>query len=378
MSNVKSTAGQRKQARTRAFGRVAALAAFAATASLLASPSLAEAAAPLPAKAPVAAPRNAATTITHTNTLTPAVKKLLKGSGATAERKALESYWTPARMKAAKPYEESATFKHLGAGPRKAPSGAEVQPQGAPVSIAPAKAATAPRAVKKGSTAIPQTDYPNYPYYHPVARTNGKVFFTRGGANYQCSGTIVNSEGKSLIWTAGHCVVDGKVWDSNFTFVPSYSNGSRPYGTWTARTLTATSAWYNNRNFSQDNGAATLYRNFGYRIADYLGAQGLTWNQTANFYAHAYGYPAGYPYNGQYLTHAAGSTGNAGNGTIYMYSGLTGGSSGGAWLRNFDGNWGWVNGHNDFIYTSSPAWMYSPYYGNQAANLYNAVRYQTS
>jgi len=291
-------------------------------------------------------------------------------------------------MKAAKPYESSAAFKHLGVGPRKAPSGTELKPQGAPVSIAPAKSATAPRAVKNGSTAIPQTDYPNYPYYHPVARTNGKVFFSRDvnkdgwidplRENFVCSGTVVNSEGKSLIWTAGHCVVDDQVWDSNFAFVPSYSNGWRPYGTWTARTLTVTSAWFYNRDFRQDNGAATLYRNFGYRIADYLGAQGLTWNQSANYYANAFGYPQGYPYTGAYLTHAAGNTGNPGDGTIYMFSGMTGGSSGGAWLRWFDGNWGWVNGHNDFVYTNSPVWMYSPYYGNQAANLYNAVRYQTS
>jgi len=61
-----------------------------------------------------------------------------------------------------------------------------------------------------------------------------------------------------------------------------------------------------------------------------------------------------------------------------MYSGMTGGSSGGPWFRNFDGNWGYVNGHNDFVYTNSPAYMYSPYYGNQVASLYNAVRYQTS
>ena len=377
MSNVKSTAGQGKQGRIRALGHVTGLAAFAATAALLASPSLAQAAPAQPAKAPVSAPP-AAATVSHDNTLTPAVKKLLKGSGAAAERKALTTYWSEARMKAAKPYAGSATFKHLGTGPKQAPTAAEAKPQGAPVSIAPSKTATAPRAVTNGSTAVPQTSYPNYPYYHPVARTNGKVFFTRGGANYVCSGTIVNSEGKSLIWTAGHCLVDSKVWNSNTVFVPSYKNGSRPYGTWTARTLTTNSAWYYNRDFRQDNGAATVYRNFGYRIADYLGAQGLTWNQTPNFYTYAFGYPQGYPYNGQNLTLAAGSTYNAGNGTIYMWSGMTGGSSGGAWYRNFNGNWGSVNGHNDFIYTSSPNWMYSPYYGNQAANLYNTVRYQTS
>ena len=376
MSNIKPPAGQETQTRTRTLGRVAALAAFAATASLLAGPSLAE-----------AAPQTEDATVSQANTLTPAVKKLQKGSGAAAERAALTAYWSTDRMKAAKPYEASAAFKHLGTGPKQAPSAAQAKPQGAPVTIPPAKSAAAPKAVKNGSAEVPQTTYPNYPYYHPVARTNGKIFFSRDinkngsigvGENFVCSGTIVNSEGKSLLWTAGHCLVDNKIWNTNTVFVPSYNNGSRPYGTWTARTLTVTSAWYYNRDFRQDNGAATLYRNFGYRIADYLGAQGLTWNQGTNFYTYAFGYPQGYPYNGQHLTLARGNTYNAGNSTIYMYSGMTGGSSGGAWYRNFDGNWGLVNGHNDFIYTSSPNWMYSPYYGNQAASLYNAVRYQTS
>lgn len=227
------------------------------------------------------------------------------------------------------------------------------------------------------STSRRQRSRTNLPH-HPVARTNGKVFFTRAGGNYVCSATIVNSEGKSLVWTAGHCVVDRKVWDSNFAFVPSYDNGSRPYGTWYSRQLTTTSGWYHNRDFSQDVGAATMHRNFGYRITDYLGAQGISWNQSANFSTCAFGYPQGSPFTGRYLTRACGSTYNAGNGTLCMSSGMTGGSSGGAWYRSFDGNWGWVNGHNDFIYTSSPSWMYSPYYGNQVASLYNAVRYQTS
>ena len=345
------------------------LAAVTVTAAVLTAPAPARAE-PAPQREPAAA------TVTHTNTLTPAVKKLMKGSGAAAEAKAVEAYWTPARMKAAKPLDTSDLFKHSGTAPRQT-SKAE-KPQGPAKSVAPAKSAAAPRAVKNGSDIEAQTTYPNLPYYHPAARTNGKVFFTRNGGNYVCSGSIVNSEGKSLVWTAGHCVVDGQVWDSNFTFVPSYSNGSRPYGTWYARQLTTTSGWYYNRDFSQDVGAATVYRNFGYRITDYLGGQGIMWNQTPNYYTCAFGYPQAWPYNGASLVQACGNTGNAGNGTIYMYSGMTGGSSGGGWYRNFNGSWGYVNGHNDFIYTNAPVWMYSPYYGTQVANLYNAVRYQTS
>lgn len=349
---------------------LAGLASTALTASLLSSPVTAHA--DLPAKP------SASITVSHTNTLSTDVVKLVKGTGVKAEAKALEAYWTPARMKAAKSFDRSATITRAGTAPKQT---LEVRPKGEAGSVSPGITKSAPTAARrpvstKGIT--PQASYPNLPSNAPAARTNGKVFFTRSGVNYVCSASIVNSEGKSLVWTAGHCLSDNKVWSTNVSFVPAYSNGYRPYGTWYARQLTTTSAWFYNRSFSDDVGAATMNRNFGSRIADYLGAQGIMWNQTANYYANAFGYPAASPYNGQYLVRADGSTYNAGNGTIYMYSGLTGGASGGPWFRSFDGNWGYVNGHNDFIYTSSPAWMYSPYYGNQVASLYNAVRYQTS
>ena len=369
-----------KSTQTRRWSTVSAFAAIALTASLLGTPSLAQAATPRAQSAtPVvrALALSKPSTVTHLNTLTPAVRGLIKGSGEAAEQKAVAAYWTPARMKAAKSVEDSTTFKQLSAAKRTAAAEASV-PRGPARAVAPSQAATAPRAVKAAPTVSLQTFSPNLPYYYPAARTNGKVFFTRAGLNYVCSASIVNSEGKSLVWTAGHCVVDGQIWDSNFAFVPSYSNGSAPYGTWYSRQLTTTSGWYWNRDLTQDIGASTVYRNFGYRLADYLGAQGIMWNQSANFYTCAFGYPQAYPYTGAYLTEACGNTGNAGDGTIYMYSGMTGGSSGGPWLRSFDGNWGYVNGHNDFIYNNSPVWMYSPYYGNQAASLYNAVRYQTS
>lgn len=349
---------------------LAGLAGIALTASLIGTPATARA--ELPARPPATA------TITHNNSLSAAVTKLMKGSGVKAEAKALEAYWTPARMKAAKSIDRTATVTRSGAAPQQR---LQLRPDGASGSVAPAATSKAPTAALRPASTkgiVPQASYPNLPSSHPAARTNGKVFFTRGGLNYVCSASIVNSEGKSLVWTAGHCLSDNRVWSYNVSFVPAYSNGYRPYGTWYARTLTTTSAWFYNRSFADDVGAATMNRNFGARIADYLGAQGIMWNQSANYYANAFGYPAASPYNGAYLVRADGSTYNPGNGTIYMYSGLTGGSSGGPWFRNFNGSWGYVNGHNDFIYTSSPAWMYSPYYGNQVASLYNAVRYQTT
>lgn len=342
--------------------------------------TVAGAAAATPAGALPSSSSPGTATSTHVNTLTPAARTLVKGAGPAAEAKAISSYWTPARMKAAVSLD-----KQTIAG--KAPKASAIAPHGAAKTIK----AAAPVATlgSRAAKVSPKYDFPNLPYYSATARTVGKVFFSRtsGGQtwNFVCSGAIVNTEGKSTLWTAGHCVYDyanGKsgvrVWDNNFTFVPSYSNGSAPYGYWTARNMTSMNAWINNRDFTQDNGAAFINRNSsGYRLADYLGAQGLAWNQSANYYATAFGYPQAAPFNGAYLVRATGNTVASGS-TIYMYSGMTGGSSGGPWLRNYDGNYGSINGHNDFVYTNSPNYMYSPYYGNQIASLYNAVRYQSA
>jgi hypothetical protein len=118
-----------------------------------------------------------------------------------------------------------------------------------------------------------------------------------------------------------------------------------------------------------------MNRNAGWRITDYLGGQGIAWNQGIGYYMYAFGYPQGAPFDGCCLVAENGYTYDGGGGTIYMVNYMTGGSSGGAWLNWFDGNWGYINGHNDFKYTALPQYMYSPYYGNQVASLYESVRY---
>ncbi len=347
----------------RAFA-LAGLAGLTLSAGLLGSPSMARA--ELPAGPP------AAKTVSHTTGLSSAVTKLMKGSGVEAEAKALDVYWTSARMKAAKPMDATSSVMRPGKATRR---NAQTSPDGPAGSVAPLEV-KAPAADKSAKT--PQASFPNYPAANPTARTNGKVFFSRGEANYVCSASIVASEGRSLVWTAGHCLAENAVWSSNVAFVPAYSAGSEPYGTWYAKNLTTTAEWFYNHEWDYDVGAMTMTPTAGVRIADYLGAQGIMWNQTAGYTSNAFAYPAGSPYDGEYLVRADGDTADEGDNTIYMYSGLTGGSSGGPWFRNFNetSGLGFVNGHNDFIYTNSPAWMYSPYYGGQVSSLYNAVRYQ--
>jgi hypothetical protein len=308
--------------------------------------------------------------------LTPAVAATVKGTGQAAKKTALARYWTAARMKAAKPDWQMPGLRALASGtPR---TGSPTRASGPATRIAGTTASTTPKPTGRagGRRLRAQSFYPNFPVGSPVARTSGKVFFTSFGVNYVCSGTIVNTEGKSTVWTAGHCVSDGGAWNYNWVFVPNYASGSAPYGVWYSNRLFTTTAWFNNNNdFANDVGASIMYRNSGWRITDYLGGQGIAWNYAIGYYMYAFGYPQASPFNGCCLVEAPGTTYNGGGGTIYMLNNMTGGSSGGAWLNWFDGNWGYINGHNDFKYNSLPQYMYSPYYGNQVASLYNAVRY---
>lgn len=327
----------------------------------------------LPAKDPVTAPVALSSSASQLR-LTADVARTVKGAGVRAEQRALSHYWTPARMKAAKPATQLPSLRAATARDGQAQSlrSSVNRPQGAAHSIAPAAPRTKPKAL--ANAARPMAYAPNYPIGHPVARTSGKVFFTSFGRNYVCSGTIVNSEGKSEVWTAGHCVSDGKAWNTNWVFVPNYVNGYAPYGYWYARQLATTSAWFNNNNdFANDVGAAVMYRRNGWRIADYLGGQGIAWNYSRS-YVYAFGYPQAAPFNGQTLYAEQGYTYAGPSGTSYMVNYMTGGSSGGGWLKWFNGQWGYLNGHNDFKYTNLPQYMYSPYYGDQVASLYNAVR----
>jgi hypothetical protein len=311
--------------------------------------------------------------VSGTPRVTPEVARLAKGTGTEAQQQALAAYWTPARMKAAKPDTELPAVKAAAtAAPKK--SAVATAPQGAPQRIPGSAPKTAPKATQPSVS--PQAYYPNYPVGHPVARTVGKVFFTSFGVNYVCSASIVNSEGESEVWTAGHCVSDGQAWNYNWVFVPNYVAGWAPYGYWYAFQLWTTTAWFfNNSDFANDVGAAVMYRNSGWRITDYLGGQGIAWNYGIGYYVYAFGYPQAYPFDGNYLVAEQGYTYNGGGGTIYMVNYMTGGSSGGPWLNWFDGNWGYINGHNDFKYNAYPQYMFSPYYGNQVASLYNTVRY---
>ncbi len=301
---------------------------------------------------------------------------------------AARTYWTAARMAraAAAPTKTATSKSVLGS---TAP---------APRATAPAKLTDIP--ANAGTLAAPKTELlkalVTRPYTNRPDRLNGKVFFTLGGLDYVCSGTVINSSNKDMVDTAGHCVSDGAGhFATNWVFVPGYASkptggsaGMYPYGIWTARKLTTTAQWHYYANIKQDVAYGVLAPLNKRHIAAYLGGQGTFFNASRNQTFSAFGYPQAAPFNGRdqrvSISKRIGDdpflVGLVGPVTMKISSNQTGGTSGGGWIVGISPKTGLghVNGHNSYRYLSGPAAnakeLYSPYYGNEALALYNYTR----
>jgi V8-like Glu-specific endopeptidase len=271
--------------------------------------------------------------------------------GAAAQQRA-QAYWTPERMRAAKPLDLPAI------------TGAPISTEaGVPTTVE-------PMAFPNSGSAW--TGAGN------VVKTTGRVFFTYQGRTASCSGSAVTSTNKSTVITAGHCVKLDGAFHTNWTFVPAYNNGNAPYGTWTARLLRATPQWVATENISYDIGAAVVSALNGALLTDVVGGQGIAFNQPKGQNMYAFGYPAAAPYNGTILIYCSGKVFNEflGTGSIGMTCNMTGGASGGPWFLQFSeatGN-GVLNSVNSFKYSFAANWMFGPYFGTDAQNLYNTAQ----
>lgn len=216
-----------------------------------------------------------------------------------------------------------------------------------------------------------------YYQYYPF-RTVGKVFFTSGGQNFVCSASVM---GNNALWTAGHCVYDPnlRTWHTNWVFVPAYLDGSAPYGQWRATQLTTTNGWASAGSLAFDIGSAVVAPINNTSIANTVGALGWLANAQRGLYITAMGYPQAAPFTGQrmawcrdytWIDYAFTPT------TDGMGCNMTGGSSGGPWIYDYEFNTtvgNYVNGVNSYKYSTDPYSIYSPYFGDAAINLYNSV-----
>jgi V8-like Glu-specific endopeptidase len=329
-----------------------------------------------------AEPKVDSTTVSTRATASTDARAGLQGGDIDA---AVRAYWSPERMKSARnadtavSKESADRAKSLGAVPSSGPAGkvAAAKPTAPPQTRA--APGNAPNADNRTTGAQAQPWWGDF--WSPPATTTGKVFFTGSdGWGYVCSGSAVNTEARNAVITAGHCVGDGAGhWHTNWVFVPDYNYGYAPFGMWTARDLIALSNWFYYADFRYDIAAVVLNTNaYGQRLVDVVGGQGYAWNQGVGLYAYAFGYPAEPPFNGESLYYCSNYTWSdpwSGWANVGIDCDLNGGSSGGPWLAYFDGYFGYINGVNSYTYSTLPGRMYSPYFGDSAATLYNAARY---
>lgn len=276
-------------------------------------------------------------------------------------------FWTPARMRRAKPV--------------------DVQPAGArdfaPFPAGGAAAGTPhrvpPLAPRLGASASSATET----VVEPAAagfRQNGVIFFEFLGFLDRCSGTSVSAPNFSVVFTAGHCIdaggPSGFGYTGRWVFVPGYRHGQRPFGVFPAKWLDTTRGWITTGSENLDVGAAVVGRNEkGQRLADAVGAAGIAWGQKPNQLFDIHGYPAGRPYNGEtqklcpqtpFLGHDSNSFLLSGPLNLAVDCDVTGGSSGGGWT--IAGNL--LNSVTNYGYPVDPATDYGAYFGKEVARLY--------
>lgn len=273
---------------------------------------------------------------------------------------ATSAYWTPERMKNAKPRD------------RARPGGGG-----------------------SGGTA---TDWSRYAVplvsgaYTAENKQNGKVFFTLGGADYVCSGTATAaSAGVNLVWTAGHCVTDGPGKDAtNFMFVPGYYKGQEPNGRWTFTILDSTPGWeaQGPDRFRYDVGAARVVNatNTSATFAASIGTRQIAFGMDpTGKRLVSYGYPAAGKFSGQQQYACASPFRRWDVATLLdpmqISCDMTGGSSGGGWILDSDGDSVGDPGEplvsvNSYGYSFEKTTMYGPYMatGGQAEVLYASLK----
>jgi V8-like Glu-specific endopeptidase len=195
-----------------------------------------------------------------------------------------------------------------------------------------------------------------------AAAAVGKVFFTLGGQDYVCSGTLVGGADPGgadpdVVLTAAHCVTNGDIadramrWATNWMFIPEFSDGQFPYGEYTARRFFADPDWTGPQGGREQYDvafvqvtAATADGSGGPALSGAAGRAARPRGLPVQFASsqdtlpaprtYVFGYPAEPPYSGQDLNFCAGRTAAAG-GSVFTACAMTAGDSGGPWLAGF-------------------------------------------
>ncbi|MFI6516303.1 trypsin-like serine peptidase [Spirillospora sp. NPDC050679] len=208
----------------------------------------------------------------------------------------------------------------------------------------------------------------------------GALFFNNGRGDHYCTASVVHSYSRRLLLTAAHCIHGGKGkgYARNVAFVPKYDRGRRPYGTWTARSLTVYRNWQTQGDPDLDFGFIALNPRNGRNIQNVVGANRLGLNQGTGKWVNVAGYPRIVHDRRDRPIYCRTKTRRQARFQIRMdCAGFYGGTSGSPWLLNYStrshtgyisGVIGGHQGGGNVHYTS-----YSPYFDNDVHKLRTAA-----
>ncbi|MER5362305.1 peptidase [Streptomyces sp. NPDC002785] len=261
----------------------------------------------------------------------------------TKSRAQLDAYWTPERIRTAKPMPAPEGVTAV-----QPSSGAATEVTDKPVHV-PATRPIVSSGVQTRAS---------------VWGTVGRLYFTiPGKGDYICSGNVVTSNNRSVVATARHCGFGEG--GTNYRFAPNYNAGNAPHGWWGWRSA----GWVTGGGQESDSAFLVLDAPDGRRVQDVVGSTGLGFNWSSN-YAHIIGLPGDKDY--AVWCEGQGYAGPGGQRLMNNCNGLSGGASGGAWIENYqsDGS-ATQTGAYSGSYGSAAA---ASAYGNSAYDIWNGAQ----
>jgi V8-like Glu-specific endopeptidase len=212
--------------------------------------------------------------------------------------------------------------------------------------------------------------------------TSGRLELAAGGAEYTCSGTVINSESGLVVLTAAHCIFDDDTrdWYDRIAFEPGYERGDAPFGRWVAEEwwvpeqyLEANDRWLDGADdegwMGFDYGFIRFAPQGSTTLEDAAGGQGVSFTAETNGVVIA-GYPGNAPFDSEVLRHCAEDRLDYGAGGDANYGAdcaMGDGASGSAFVSNVDPATG--AGHITAVYSNGGAsGAYGPPLGVTAWN----------
>ncbi|MEU6991085.1 trypsin-like serine protease [Streptomyces sp. NPDC046465] len=216
------------------------------------------------------------------------------------------------------------------------------------------------------------------PWRGTTLKTVGRLFFVNAsGADTWCTATAVKSANRSAVMTAAHCVRRGSSpvnTNMSMVFAPGYSKGKAPYGAFAVHQAVTPRAW--EEDSANDMSALTVDAGrTGKKLTSVVGSQAVAFNRPVGGTISSFGYSATRPQLGEQLLRCVG-TAKKEHGTQFIPCDMSGGSSGGPWLADFDATTGKgvVVSVNSSLDSLTPTKMYGEIWGATAKKVYDRAQ----